>query len=388
MNQNKYVFAQLTQFLDNNKFFRIVQKYNGDKGTRGFTCWNQMLMMIFGQLSNRESLRDLITVIEAHSSKAYHLGFGRAVNLSTLARANQNRDWRIFEEFALHMIEKARQARADIQFEVKTGGNVYAFDSSTISLCLSVFWWATYKRAKGAVKLHTMLDVKRQIPCFMLVTPASTNDIKAMEHIPVEKGSFYIFDRGYNSFADLYRIHRLEAFFVLRARDNLQFKRLYSRLKVDKGIRSDHIGVFTTGKSPKHYPEKIRRIRYHDADTDREFTFLTNNMTLSAGEIALLYRNRWSIELFFKWIKQHLRVLTFWGHTENAVKVQLYCALIAYCLVAIVAKELKIDREIYTILQIVGFSLQDKTPVSELLTKTDYKNIKEPERNLLLFNFI
>ena len=386
MNQNKYVFAQLTQFLYNNKFFRIVQKYNGDKGTRGFTCWNQMLMMIFGQLSNRESLRDLITVIEAHSSKAYHLGFGRAVNLSTLARANQNRDWRIFEEFALHMIEKARQARADIQFEVKTGGNVYAFDSSTISLCLSVFWWATYKRAKGAVKLHTMLDVKRQIPCFMLVTPASTNDIKAMEHIPVEKGSFYIFDRGYNSFADLYRIHRLEAFFVLRARDNLQFKRLYSRLKVDKGIRSDHIGVFTTGKSPKHYPEKIRRIRYHDADTDREFTFLTNNMTLSAGEIALLYRNRWSIELFFKWIKQHLRVLTFWGHTENAVKVQLYCALIAYCLVAIVAKELKIDREIYTILQIVGFSLQDKTPVSELLTKTDCKNIKEPERNLLLFN--
>ncbi len=386
MNQDKYVFSQLTDFLDRNRFNYIVRKYNGDKGNRGFTCWNQMLMMSFGQLSNRESLRDLITVVEAHRPKAYHLGFGRAVNLSTLARANQNRDWRIFEEFAMHMIDRARKARADIQFEVKTDGNVYAFDSSTISLCLSVFWWATYKRAKGGVKLHTMLDVKTQIPCFMLVTPASTSDVKAMEHIPYEKGSFYIFDRGYNSFADLHRIHRLEAYFVLRARDNLQFRRLYSRKCSNNGVRSDHIGVFTTGKSPEHYPEKLRRIRYHDVETGKEFTFLTNNLTLSAEDIALLYRNRWSIELFFKWIKQHLRVMTFWGHTENAVKIQIYCALIAYCLVAIVAKELKIDRQIYTILQIIGFSLQDKTPIKQLLTQTDYRNIKEHNTNLLLFS--
>jgi transposase len=220
----------------------------------------------------------------------------------------------------------------------------------------------------------------------MLVTPASINDIKAMEHIAYEKGSFYIFDRGYNSFADLYRIHRLEAFFIFRARDNLKFKRIYSRWCDKKSVKCDQIGVFTTGKSPNLYPEKLRKIRYYDPDTDREFVFLTNNLSLKANEIALLYKNRWQIELFFKWIKQHLKVKSFWGHTENAVKIQLYCAIIAYCLVAIVAKELKIEREIYTILQIVGFSLHDKTPLKHLLTQSDYKNVKEQDYNLLLFN--
>lgn len=386
MNQSKYIFSQLAAFLNYDRFFYIVQKYNGDKGNRGFTCWNQLLMMLFGQLSHRDSLRDLMTIIEAHKAKAYHLGFGRCVNLSTIARANASRDYRIFEEFAMHTIAHARRVRANAEFEVKTEGNVYAFDSSTISLCLSVFWWATYKRNKGAVKLHTLLDVTTQLPCFMLVTPASTNDIKAMEHIPYEKGGFYIFDRGYNSFADLYRIHRLEAYFVFRARDNLQFKRMYSRRCDKKSIRSDQIGVFDTGKSPTLYPEKLRKIRYYDADSDRELTFLTNNLSLLAEDIALLYKNRWQVELFFKWIKQHLKVKSFWGHTENAVKVQLYCAIIAYCLVAIVAKELRVEREIYTILQIVGFSLHDKTPLKQLLTQTDYKNVKEPDANLLLFN--
>jgi len=356
MNQGKYVFSQMVEFLDHHKFEDFVTKYDGNKGIRGFTCWNQLLMMIFGQLSNRDSLRDLMTIVEAHKSKAYHLGFGRCVNLSTIARANANRDYRIFEEFAMYIIAYARRIRANAEFEIKTEGNIYAFDSSTISLCLSVFWWATYKRNAGAVKLNTLFDVKTQIPCFMLVTPASTNDIKAMEYIPYEKGSFYIFDRGYNSFADLYRIHRLEAYFVFRARDNLKFRRIYSRPCDKKSVKSDQIGVFTTGKSPSLYPEKLRKIRYYDADTDREFIFLTNNFLLTANEIALLYKNRWQIELFFKWIKQHLKVKSFWGYTENAVKIQLYCAVIAYCLVAIVAKELKIERHIYTILQIVGFS--------------------------------
>jgi len=386
MNQNKYVFAQLVEFLDNNKFFRIVQKYDGDKGIRGFSCWNQLLMMIFGQLSNRDSLRDLMTIIEAHQSKAYHLGFGRCINLSTLSKANVSRNYRIFEEFAMHMVNYARRLRANAEFEIKTEGNIYAFDSSIISLCLSVFWWATYKRNSGAIRIHTMLDIKTQIPCFMLVTPASTNDIKAMEHIPYEKGSFYIFDRGYNSFADLYRIHRLEAYFVFRARDNLKFKRIYSRHCDKKSVKCDQIGVFNTGKSPVLYPEKLRKIRYYDKDTDREFIFLTNNLTLTANEIALLYKNRWQIELFFKWIKQHLKVKSFWGHTENAVKIQLYCAIIAYCLVSIVAKELKIDRHIYTILQIVGFSLHDKTPIKQLFTTNNYQNVKEQDYNLLLFN--
>jgi transposase len=386
MNQGKYVFSQLVEFIDHHKFEDLVMQYNGNKGNRGFTCWNQLLMMIFGQLSNRDSLRDLMTIIEAHKSKAYHLGFGRCVNLSTIARANASRDYRIFEEFAMYIIAYARRIRANAEFEVKTEGDIYAFDSSTISLCLSVFWWATYKQNKGAIKIHTMLDVKTHIPCFMLVTPASTNDIKAMEHIPYEQGSYYIFDRGYNSFADLYRIHRLEAYFIFRARYNLKFKRIYSRHCDKKNVKCDQIGVFTTGKSPKLYPEKLRKVRYYDEDTGREFIFLTNNFSLKASEIALLYKNRWQIELFFKWIKQHLKVKSFWGYTENAVKIQIYCAIIAYCLVAIVAKELKIEREIYTILQIVGFSLHDKTPVKQLLTNTDYKNVKELNYNLLLFN--
>jgi len=386
MNQGKYVFSQLVEFLNHHRFEDLVAQYDGNKSVRGFTCWSQLLMMIFGQLSNRDSLRDLMTIIEAHKSKAYHLGFGRCVSLSTIARANASRDYRIFEAFAMYMVDYARRLRADMEFEVKTDGKVYAFDSSTISLCLSVFWWATYKRNAGAVKLHTLLDVKTQIPCFMLVTPASIGDITAMEHIPYEQGSFYIFDRGYNSFADLYRIHRLEAYFIFRARDNLKFKRVYSMPCDKKSVKSDHIGVFNTGKSPSLYPEKLRRIRYYDADTGRAFTFLTNNLSLTASEVALLYKNRWQIELFFKWIKQHLRVKSFWGHTENAVKIQLYCAVIAYCLVAVVAKELKVERNIYTILQIIGFSLHDKTPIKQLLTTNDYKNVKEPDDNLLLFN--
>ena len=386
MNQNKYIFSQLTEFLSYDKFSYIVQKYNGDYGYRGFTCWNQLLMMIFGQLSNRDSLRDLMTIIEAHKSKAYHLGFGHCVHLSTIARANASRDYRIFEEFALHMIDYARRLRADMEFEVKMDGNIYAFDSSTISLCLSVFWWATFRRNKGAVKLHTLLDVKTQIPCFMIVTPASTHDVKMMEHIPYEQNGFYIFDRGYNSFSDLYRIHLLGAFFVIRAKNNLKFRRIYSRPCNKQSIICDQIGVFSAGKSQDLYPEKSRRIHYFDTDTGRDFIFLTNNISLTANEIALLYKNRWQIELFFKWIKQHLKVKSFWGHTENAVKIQLYCAVIAYCLVAIAAKELKLDRKIYTIIQILGFSLHDKTPIKQLLTTIDYKNVKEQDYNLLLFN--
>jgi hypothetical protein len=244
------------------KFFHIVQKYGGDKGNRGFTCWNQLLMMLFGQLSNRDSLRNLTTIVAAHKSKAYHLGLGKAVNVSTIARANANRNYKIFEKFAMYMIDYARHIRVNADFEVNTGGNIYAFDSSTISLCLSVFWWATYKRNAGAVKIHTLLDVKTQIPCFMPVTPASTNDIKAMEDIPYERNGFYIFDRGYNSFAGLYRIHRLEAFFVFMARDKLKFRRIYSLPCDKKSVRCDHIGGFSTGKSPKLYPEKLRKMRY------------------------------------------------------------------------------------------------------------------------------
>jgi hypothetical protein len=359
-------------------FDRLVEKYDGNKHVRTFTCWHQMLCMVFGQLTARDSLRDLIVALDAHKAKSYHLGFGLNVTRPTLARANIRRNYKLYEEFACHLIDYARKVCVCSDFEVNVDGNVYAFDSTTIDLCLSVFWWAEFRKAKGGIKMHTLYDVKTQIPSFIYITPASVNDVKAMDQIPYERGSYYIFDRGYNDFERLYRINKLEAYFVLRARDNLNFDRRYSQ-KVDKqsGVKYDQIGVFAASRSRSRYPEKIRRIKYYDSETEVEFVFLTNNFELTATEIAVLYKNRWQVELFFKWIKQHLKVKTFWGHTPNAVKTQLYCAIIAYCLVAIVGKELRIDRPIYEILQILGISLLDKTPVKELLTNIDYKNVKE-----------
>lgn len=378
MNQGKYVFAQITEFLPRRAFDRIVAKYHGNKHIRSFTCWNQMLCMIFGQLTNRDSLRDLIVALGAHRAKSYHLGFGSQVTLPTLARANIRRDFRIYEEFAYLLIDHARRICASNDFEVEVDGNVYAFDATTIDLCLSVFWWAEFRKTKGGIKMHTLYDLKTQIPSFIHITTAIVNDINAMDQIPYEKGSYYIFDRGYNDFERLYRIKNLEANFVVRARDKLGFKRIYSR-KVDKqtGIRYDQIGVFAVCRSFSRYPAQLRRIKYYDTETKSELVFLTNNLELTAIEIAVLYKNRWQVELFFKWIKQHLKIKSFWGHTPNAVKTQLYCAIIAYCLVAIVGKELRIERTTYEILQILGISLLDKSPVKELLTNNDYKNVKE-----------
>ncbi len=389
MNQGKYVFAQITDLLPRRVFDRIVTKYNGNKHIRTFTCWNQMLCMVFGQLTNRDSLRDLIVSLDAHKAKLYHLGLGSSVKLSTLAKANIRRDFKLYEEFAYHLIEYARKVCACSDFEVKVDGNVYAFDSTTIDLCLSVFWWAEFRRAKGGVKMHTLYDVKTHIPSFVYITAASVNDVNAMDHIPYERSSYYIFDRGYNDFERLYRIQKFEAYFVLRAKDNLKFKRIYSK-RVDKstGVKCDQTGIFTNQKSFSRYPGKLRRIKYYDCETNVEFVFLTNNFELSAVEIAVLYKNRWQVELFFKWIKQHLKVKSFWGHTPNAVKTQLYCAIITYCLMAIIGKELKVNRSTYEILQIVGISLLDKTPVKELLANNDYKNVKELNSNQLSLSLI
>jgi transposase len=387
MNRNKYVFAQLIDFLPYDDFYYIVKKYKGNKGIRNFSCWNQLLMMLFGQLSNCDSMRDLCILSDAHHQKAYHLGFGKSISLSTLSRANAKRDYRIFEESASAMIAKAQKLRADIDFDIQVDGNVYAFDSSAVSLCLNVFWWATYKRQKGAIKLHTLYDVKTQIPDFIVVTPASVNDVNGMDFINYQKGSYYIFDRGYNDFARLYKIHTQDAFFVFRAHKKVKFRRMYSiKREKNNGVKSDHIGVFTTGNSPKRYPEKLRKIRYYDTEQDKEFIFLTNDLTSDAKTITELYRKRWSIELFFKWIKQHLKIKQFWGITENAVKIQVNCAIAAYCLIAIIAKTLKTERTIYEILQIFEKSLLDKTPVNQLINKFDYKNVKERNDNLLIFS--
>jgi len=385
MNKGKYVFAQLTDFLPIRVFDGFVVKYYGNKYVRHFTCWNQLLCMIFGQLTNRDSLRDLIIAIEAHSRKRYHLGFGKSVTRSNFAKANENRNSKIFEEFAYYLIDIARKKRANDNFEIK--GKIYAFDSSTIELCLNVFWWAKFRKAKGGVKLHTLYDIITQIPAFIHITAASVNDMNAMDVIPYESEAYYIFDRGYVDFTRLYKITNHSAYFVIRAKSNLKFKRMYSN-KVDNttGIQCDQIGKLTGFYVSNQYPDKLRRVKFYDVETKRTFVFLTNNFELSAEHIALLYKNRWQVELFFKWIKQHLKIKSFWGTSENAVRIQIYSAIIAYCLVAIVGADLRIERSTYEMLQVLGISLLDKTPVKELFTNIDYNDVKELYYNQLSFS--
>jgi len=387
MNQGKYIFAQLTEFLPRRIFDRIVQDHSGNKYIRSFTCWNQMLCMIFGQLTSRDSMRDLMMSLEAHQAKYYHLGFGPTVSRRNLGKANERRSYKIFEEFAYVLIDQARKSCYKNDFEVKVDGNVYALDSTTIDLCLSVFWWAEFRKHKGGIKLHTLYDVKTSVPSFLQVTTASVHDVNMLDLIPYEVGSFYIVDKGYIDFDRLYRLHLQGSFFVTRAKNNMRFKRMYSRT-VDKttAVRYDQIGKLETYYSRKGYPEKLRRVKYYDQQQDRTFVFLTNNTDLKAEEISMLYKKRWEVELFFKWLKQHLRIKSFWGTTLNAVKVQIYCAIIAYCLVAIVGNKLKVDHSIYEILQILSISLLDKAPVREILTKYDYKNVKELKNNQLIIS--
>ncbi|NLB92501.1 MAG: IS4 family transposase [Bacteroidales bacterium] len=378
MNQGRYIFAQLTDFLPRRVFDTIVAKYDGNKKVRTLTCWNQMLCMIFGQLTARDSMRDLMLSLEAHSKKYYHLGLGKSVTRTNLGKANRNRDYRIFEEFAYVLIDEARRSIYKDDFEIKVDGEVYAFDSTTIDLCLSVFWWAEFRKNKGGIKLHTLYDIKTSIPSLVLITNAKTHDVNMLDELIYEAGSYYIMDKGYIDFTRLYNLHRSKAYFVMRAKSNMQFRRIYSK-KVDRktGLIYDQIGKLVTINSLKSYPEKLRRIKYYDAETDKLFIFITNNIELTALEIVLLYKKRWQVELFFKWMKQHLKIKSFWGTTINAVKIQLYCAIITYCLVSIVGNKLKVDRSIYEILQILSFSLLDKTPVNEILNKNDYKNVKE-----------
>lgn len=383
MNQGKYVFAQVSTFLPQRFFDRIVAKYKGNYKIRHFSCWNQMMCMMFGQLSNRESLSDLALTINAHPAKFYHLGFGKGVSKANLAKANEKRDWHIYQEYAYHLIGIARKiCMPDDDTAFSFSSAVYAFDSTTIDLCLSVFCWATFRRAKGAVKLHTQYDVRTSIPVFMQVTAASVHDVNAMDQITYEAGSFYVFDRGYLDFDRLYFIHQAKSFFVIRAKNNLQFNRIYSApVNKKAGVRCDQVGYLKVFYSLQGYPEKIRRIKFHDEEQNRTFVFLTNNLELKPEQIAAIYKYRWKIELFFKWIKQHLKITAFWGRTENAVKTQVYIAVITYTLVAIIKQQLKSGYSTYEILQILGTSLLDKTPINQLLQKKNNQDVKE-----LLYN--
>ncbi len=359
MNKAKYVFAQLVEFLDKDKFRHLVDKYGGNRYVKSFTCWNQLLALMFGQLSNRESLRDLVVALEAHRSKCYHLGMGRkTIAKTTFATANQNRDYRIFEEFAFFMMDQARQKRVTDIF--KLDGNVYAFDSSTIPLCLSVFWWAKFRKRKGGIKTHVLYDLESQVPAFFHITTASVHDSKAMRVIHYESGSYYVFDRAYNAFKELYRIHLHESFFIVRAKKNLQYRCIKWRRRLPKNVLTDSVIQLTDINSAKKYKENLRLVKFYDEEQDREFAFLTNAFHLSALEVANLYKNRWQIELFFKWLKQHLKIKKFWGTTENAVRIQISAAITAYCLVAIVQHDMRLERSTYEVLQILSISLTDK----------------------------
>ena len=378
MNNGKYIFAQIASFLPQRIFDRIVEKYSGNYRIRHFTCWNQMLCMMFGQLSNRESLRDLVLTINAHPGKRYHLGFGKGVSKSNLGQANEQRTFEIYQEFAYYLISEARNICIAEDVEFSFTNSVYAFDSTIIDLCLNAFCWATFHHSKGAVKLHTQYDVRTSIPMFVMVTAGSVNDMNAMDAIKYETGSFYIFDRGYLDFERLYCIDQMKAFFVIRARSNLKFKRQYSRnVNKETGVQCDQTVSFIGFYSLKRYPGKIRRIKFYDEMQDRYFVFLTNNFELEAIEIASLYKHRWKIELLFKWIKQHLRINAFWGRTQNAVKTQIYIAIITYTLIALIKHKLKSQYSTYEILQILGASLLDKTPINQLLQKQGNQEIKE-----------
>ena len=387
MNAGKYIFSQLVSFLPKRVFDGIVKRHEGDKWVKHFTCWNQLLVMMFGQLAKCESLRDLIVALEAHWRKLYHLGMGKSVTRSNLAKANEQRDYRIFEDFAYHLVAEARSKSTEKIFGFD--GHVYAFDSTTIDLCLEVFEWAKFRKHKGGIKVHTLYDIEAQVPAFFHITTASTNDMKAMPEIPYEKCAYYIFDRGYNDFANLFNIEQIEATFVVRAKKNLKCKQISWKRRLPKNVLSDSIIEFTVYKSSKDYPIPLRRIVYHDEEQNREFVFLTNDFELPALVVAELYRNRWSVELFFKWLKQHLKIKKFWGTSENAVRIQIYCAIITYCLVVIIKHDMKLERSVYEILQIIGISLTDKTHLRDLFDKSNINNVNERfgSSEPSLFNF-
>lgn len=375
MNQDKYVFSQVADFLDRNHFNYLVRKYNGDHYVKHYTCWNQLLTLIFGQLSRSATLRNVVIELQAYGSKCYHLGVGKHVSRSNLSKANEQREYRIFEEFAYYIIDEARRKRANQKFGFD--GNVYAFDSTTIDLCLSLFQWAKFRKAKGGIKVHTLFDVQAGVPTFVTITEAKVHDVNAMDDIPYEKGSYYIFDRGYNDFARLFAIHQIGATFVVRAKKNVRYKRLSWKRSLPPNVRSDSTIQFEGYYQQKDYPQTLRLIRYWDAEQKREFIFLTNNFDLSALEIAELYRNRWQIELFFKWLKQHLKIKHFYGTSLNAVKIQVYVAIITFCLVAIVQHDMQLELSTYDILQILSISLVCKMHLRNLLDKTNFQDDKE-----------
>jgi len=388
MNDGQLVFSQMMAFLPLRSFRRCVEKYRGHHKVKSFSCLDQFYCMAFAQLTYRSSLRDIAVCLRARQSKLYHMGIGSKVSRSTLAKANENRDWRIYADFAQILIQNVRELYRDEKFGVELSETVYALDSSTIDLCLSLFPWAKFRKTKGAIKLHTLLDLRGNIPTFIEITDGKYHDVNILDELIPEPGSYYIMDRGYLDFERLHNFENSGAYFVIRAKSNFQFRRLYSN-KVDKstGLKCDQTVLLAGFYPSKNYPDKLRRVRYHDSKTGKNFTFLTNNFSIPAITITQLYRSRWQIELFFKWIKQHLKIKSFYGTSENAVKTQIWIAISVYVLVAIAKKRLNIEASLYTFLQILSVTPFEKVPILQLVSDDDYRNLYHPlSKQLFLFD--
>ncbi len=389
MNSGRTLFAQLIDHLPSHEFRKCVRRYQGDWRVRRFSCWDQFLCLVFAQLSFRESLRDIVACLRSVDRRLYHMGIRGQVSRSTLGDANEMRDWRIYADFAQVLIAQARGLYLHDPFAVELANTVYALDSTTIDLCMTLFPWAKFKRTQNAMKLHTLLDLRGNIPTFLRITPAQLHDVNILDQLTLEPGAFYVMDRGYLDFERLYGWTLHGAFFVTRARKDFRFRRVVSQ-PVDKstGVQCDQVISLVSFYSAKGYPARLRRVRYWDAERGKRLVFLTNNFTLPASVIAALYRCRWQVELFFKWIKQHLRIKAFYGTSENAVKTQVWIAVCSYLLVAIVRKHLKLEANLHTILQILSVSLFEKTPINRALSPIDSQLGDDDNHNqLILFDF-
>lgn len=385
MNQGQYVFSQLIAFLSHNDFIRCVKKYQGNYKVKTLTCWHQFLYMAFGQLSRRESLSDLIICLQSQRNKSYHLGMGKSVSKAALAKANENRDYRIYESFANELISQAQRLCVDIEgLDLSVNAPVYAIDATVIDLCLSVFWWGKFRKHKAAAKIHTIFDVRTHIPTFIDITGGAVHEVNVLDIISYEPGSYYTMDKAYIDFGRLYFIHQCDAFYVLRAKENFRFIRIKSS-PADKqaGVICDQVVRLKNQKVSTAYPEQFRRIKYYDKEEQIELIFITNDFVIDAIDIARIYKYRWTIELFFKWIKQHLKIKTFWGHSLNAVKTQIYIAIITYLLITIIKHTLKLKQTQYEILQVLSITLLCKTPLSELFGTEYPQYVKEQQSKQL-----
>lgn len=388
MNQGSTIFSQVMNFIPKTSFDSCVKKYRGNYKVQSFTCWEQFLVMAFAQLTYRESLRDIEVCLRVMQSKLYHMGIQSKISRSTLADANHKRDWRIYADFAFILINQAKELYKDDRFFDELDETIYALDSTTIDLCLTLFPWAKFRRTKGAIKIHTLLDLQSNIPSFFRITDGSVHDVKIWDILIAESGAFYIVDKAYIDYKRLFQLNLDKAYFVTRAKSNLQCKRIYSH-QVDKslGLICDQTIQLKGFYSSKDYPETLRRIKCFDSLKNKRFVFLTNNFQLSAITITNLYKQRWQIELFFKWIKQNLKIKSFYGNSPNAVKTQVCIAISVYVLLAIVMKKLKIEQSFYTFLQLISISIFEKTPINTMLSDLNYINLPEVDSNqLFLFD--